>query len=105
MSGLKRTNLTALSMTWRVPVAVSEPATTLGYAEVDAQLQAPGGSYVVMDGARISGGATSILQTNFQTLIFEVPPGWGYVVTNSTAGTGYVAGLDVTKTNQLTLHP
>jgi hypothetical protein len=105
VSGQPATNRGTLSATWRVPVVVSAPATTVGFAEVDAQVQSPGGSYVTIDNASIAGGATSILATNKGTLVFEVPPGWGYVVTNSVSGTGYAAGLNAGATNQVTYHP
>ncbi len=106
ISGLVQTNFTSLSMTWRVPVVVSSPAGVIGNAEVDALLQpAAGGGYVAIDDVRIAGGITSIVATNGDNLIFEVPPGWGFVVTNNVSGAGYVAALDASKTNQLTLHP
>ena len=105
VSGRQQTNTSSLSMTWRVPVLVSAPATTTGYAEVDAQVQTPGGPYLTIDAVSVSGATTSVIATNRGTLVFEVPPGCGYVVTNNLSGTGYAAALDNAKTNQLTLHP
>lgn len=93
-------------MTWKIPVVVSSPATTLGNAEVDAQLQLPaGGAFVSIGEVSIAGGATSIIATNKDTLVFDVPPGWGFQVTNTVSGVNYVAAIDSTKTNQVTFHP
>lgn len=108
-TGQKYTNVTMQTMSWRVPVVVSQPATTLGYAEVDAWLQplnAPATvGYQVVDSVTISGGGTSVLATNKGTLVFDVPPGWGYTVSNSLSGSGYAATLDAGKTNMVTFHP
>jgi hypothetical protein len=102
---VKGTNNTTLSATWRIPVLVSEPATTVGSAESQAQVNGGGAAYYTIDNAAIQGGATSILQTNKETLVFEVPPGWGYIVTNITVGTGYVATNNSAATNEVTFHP
>ncbi len=100
-----QTNLTTLSQTWRVPVIVSEPAGTIGSADSQAQVCPPSGSYVMVDNVAIQGGSTSILQTNKGTLVFEVPLGWGYRVTNISTGTGYLATNNPAATNEVTFHP
>jgi hypothetical protein len=106
VSGLVQTNTGTKTITWKIPVVVSSPATTLGNAEVDAQLQLPaGGAFTSICDVSIAGGATSIIATNRGTLVFDVPPGWGFQVTNTVSGTGYVAALDAAKTNQVTFHP
>jgi hypothetical protein len=106
VSGLTQTNTGTKTMTWKIPVVVSSPATTLGNAEVDAQLQLPaGGAFVSIGEVSIAGGATSIIATNKDTLVFDVPPGWGFQVTNTVSGVNYVAAIDSTKTNQVTFHP
>ena len=106
VSGLTQTNTGTKTMTWKIPVVVSSPATTLGNAEVDAQLQLPaGGAFVSIGEVSIAGGATSIIATNKDTLVFDVPPGWGFQVTIIVSGVNYVAAIDSTKTNQVTFHP
>lgn len=100
------TNQTTMSQTWRVPVIVIEPATTAGSAEVDAKVNGgSGATYYTIDNAAIQGGTTSILQTNKETLVFEVPIGWAWTVTNTVAGSGYTASLNANATNQVTFHP
>jgi len=98
------TNSTPYTMTWRVPVTVSSPATTVGRAKVDAKVSF-GGALSVVARAELAGGATSILDTNYATLVFDVPPGAAYTVTNDSSGTGYVGAIDSTATNSVYIHP
>jgi hypothetical protein len=49
------TNSGGVTMGWRVPVQVTQPATTLGSAEMAARLQPPGGTYWTVSATAIQG--------------------------------------------------
>ena len=99
------TNSSPLTMRMTVPVIVTEPATTLGYARIGAFTQTPGGAWFSVGNCEISGGATSILQTNQSVLTIQAGPGMAWAVSNSVSGAGYTAGFDLTATNQVTFSP
>jgi hypothetical protein len=103
-SSITNLNLTTKVMSWKVPVIVTQPASTLGSAEVDAQYQRADGVWITLADLDIAGGATSVLFTNKSTLIFDIPSGYSYRITNNISGTGYTAGLDSTKTNTVTFY-
>lgn len=114
-TGVLLTNSSTLNLDITVPSFATSPATTIGRAGCSGLLQPPaGGGYVrASAGAFIEGGATSILDTNYATIKFTVPPGWGYCPCSNTdlSGTGYTAGLASTLTatlpwtNSVTIHP
>ena len=97
------------------PSFATSPATTVGKAGCSGLLQPPngGGYFKVSAGAFVEGGITSVLQTNYATIHFPVPPGWGYCPCSNTdlSGSGYTAGLASTLTatlpwtNFVTIHP
>lgn len=99
------TNSSLLTMRMTVPVIVTEPATTLGYARISVFTSAPGGGWFSVGNCEISGGITSVLQTNQSVLTIQAGPGMAWAVSNSVAGAGYTAGFDLTATNQVTFSP
>lgn len=105
VNGQLYTNPLTVTMQLTIPVAVSSPAGTLGSAEIDAKTGPKGGTLTTIGDLDIAGGATSILATNKSVLVVNVPSGWTWETTNSTSGTGYVAGYDATKTNQVLIIP
>jgi hypothetical protein len=105
VNGATNKNNLTRTVQWTIPVAVSAPAATLGSAEIDAQIQRSDGVWITVADCDIAGGATSIIATNKESLVVTVPSGASMRVTNSTSGTGYIAGLDATKTNTFTVFP
>jgi hypothetical protein len=101
------TNNSGKVQEFTVPVVVTQPAATLGSSEIDAQIHAPGGAFFTVSDLDVAGGITSVLFTNRDTFVINIPQGFGYCITSTVSGTGYTAGIDNSgvRTNTLTLYP
>lgn len=107
VGGVTNQNLTTRAIQVSIPVKVTEPATTLGSAEIVGQIGSSVTTWITVAQASLAGGATSIIATNEETFVLPVPSGWFYRVTNNVSGTGYTADIDNSgvKTNVIISFP